>query len=182
MFSGDQRFGLYFEPISKRGGPNDDTLNVCEFETSWFSRSKFFIDALSLGFSDATVKKMLSPHGQVCYAGRKTHMIVGSNGSIYKCTEKLYDPLNNVGALDNEGRLVLDESKMRLWTTLEDRDSSACEACSLFPCCQGKKCPLVTITKNKPVCPMTREMYEDLVSCIGYGRGTRSHNRLVQGI
>lgn len=181
-FSGDQRFGLYFEPITKRGGPNDDTLDVCDTETNWSSRSKFFEDGLSLRFSDATVKKLLSPHGQVCYAARKTHMIVGSNGNIYKCSLKFNDPLNNVGTINRQGDLILDESKMRLWTTLEGRDSSACDSCSFFPSCQGKKCPLVTITQNKPACAMTKEMYENAVKCVAYGKGLCSCNDLVQGI
>jgi uncharacterized protein len=147
-FSGDPRFGLYFEPVARHGGPNDDKLNVCDAETGWSSRSRFFEEAMHLGFSDATVKKFLTPHGQVCYAARKNSMIVGSNGKIYKCSLRFDDPRNNVGILNSEGDLILDESKVRLWTTLENRDSTACESCSFFPCCQGKKCPLVTITQK----------------------------------
>ena len=58
---------------------------------------------------------------------------------------------------------------------------SDCDACSIYRCCQGRKCPLVTINKNKPTCRMTREMYETLVKIVAYGQGSVSKREIDSG-
>jgi len=170
-FAHDPRFGLHFEPITKRGGLNDSTLDVCDLQFAFSIRSKFFEKALTLGFSDLTVKKYLIPHGLVCYAARESSFIVGSDGAVYKCSLAFNDPRNRVGELTSDGQLLLDDAKVSMWTSLEGRDTSDCDSCSFYPCCQGRKCPYVTITKNKPACPITQGMYATLVRLVAFGQG-----------
>ncbi len=155
LFSHDPRFSLYFEPITKRGGPNDSALNVCSFQDTFSQMAKFFEKSLKHGFSDLNVKRFLSPHGVVCYAGKESAFIVGSDGALYKCSLDFDDPRNAVGKLTADGQFHLDRSKLSLWTTLDGRDTSDCDVCSIYPCCQGRKCPLVTIKQNKPPCPVS---------------------------
>jgi uncharacterized protein len=95
--------------------------------------------------------------------------IVGSNGAVYKCSLAFDDPRNAVGTLTADGQMLLDRAKSSLWTTLEGRDTTDCDACSFYPCCQGRKCPLVTIKQNKPTCPITAEMYTNLVQLVAFG-------------
>ncbi|MDH4135535.1 MAG: radical SAM protein [Anaerolineae bacterium] len=171
-FAHDPRFGLHFEPITKRGGPNDSTLDVCDLQLAFSLRARFFEEALTLGFSDLTVKKFLIPHGLVCYAAREPSFIVGSDGAVYKCSLAFNDSRNRVGALTSDGQLLLDDAKVSMWTSLEGRDTSDCDSCSFYPCCQGRKCPYVTITQNKPACPITQGMYATLVRLVAFGQGS----------
>jgi len=169
-FAGDPRFGLHYEPVTRRGGPADAELDICEPKAAFPIRSGYYRKSLALGFSDRNVKKHLMPHGSVCYAAREAALIVGSDGAVYKCSLVFDDPRNAVGTLRSDGQLVVNQAKMSLWTTLEGRDTSACDSCPLYPCCQGRKCPLLTIKQNRPSCPMTVEMYETLVKLVAFGK------------
>jgi len=168
-FGGDPRFGLYFEPVTKRGGPNDGALDVCLPHEAFSLSARFFAKGIALGFSDRTVKRCLSPHGMVCYASKEPGLIVGTDGAVYKCSLVFDDPDNAVGTLTPDGQLRVNPDKASMWTTLEGRDTSACDSCALYPCCQARKCPLVTIKQNKPPCPFNREMYEALVKLVAFG-------------
>ncbi len=168
-FANDARFGLHFEPITKRGGPNDSTLDVCKFESTFQISSGYFEKSLALGFSAFPVKKYLIPHGLVCYAAMEPSIIIDSRGNIYKCSLAFDDPRNAVGRLTAEGQLIIDHDKSLLWTSLEGRDTRLCNSCAVFPSCQGRQCPLYTIKYNKPSCPMTPDMHKALVTAVAFG-------------
>jgi uncharacterized protein len=168
-FAGDPRFSMYFEPVTKRGGPNDGDLDVCAPEQANALSARFFARAMALGFSDRNVKRFLQPHGMVCYAAKEPGVIVGYDGKVYKCSLVFDDPDNVVGSLTADGDLHLDSAKAAMWTTLQGRDTSACDACAFYASCQGRKCPLVTIKQNKPACPFNREMYETMVKLVASG-------------
>jgi len=166
LLAHDPRFGMHFEPVTKRGGPNDSILDVCTPHIASATRSRLFAKALALGFSDLNVKKFLIPHGLVCYAAREAAFIVATDGSVYKCSLAFDDPRNNVGTLSADGELLLDSAKSALWTSLDGQDTTECDHCSLYGCCQSRKCPLVAIKQHKPVCPVTNEVYATLVKLV----------------
>ena len=172
-FAEDPRFAMYFEPITKRGGANDDALDVCDPDEAFALTARFFARAAALGFSDRNVKRFLHPHGMVCYAAKEFGLIVGTDGKVYKCSLVFDDPDNTVGTLTADGDLHLDFGKASMWTTLQGRDTSACDSCALYASCQSRKCPLVTIKHNRPSCPLNREMYETLVKLVAFGGAKR---------
>ncbi len=175
LFARDPRFGLHFEPVTRRGGVNDAALCVYDPQASFALRSSLHERALDLGFSDLNAKTFLVPHGMVCYAAREWAFVVGTDGRVYKCSLAFTDPRNVVGRVTTDGHLLLDGTKASQWTSLEGRDARDCDDCPLYGCCQGRKCPLVTIKQNKPTCPITREMHATLVKAIAYGRGVSVH-------
>ena len=174
-FAEDPRFTMYFEPVTKRGGANDDALNVCDPNEARTLTARFFARASSLGFSNRNLKRFLRPHGMVCYAAKESGFIVGSDGKVYKCSLVFDDPDNAVGMLTADGDMHLDHGKASLWTTLQGRDISACNSCALYASCQSRKCPLVTIKHNRPPCPFNREMYETFVKLVAFGGTERDH-------
>jgi len=165
-FAGDSRFNLNFHPVGKWGGSNDSELNVCDANSAGFVRSELFKKSLQLGFSDAPIKRSLQSHGNVCYAGRETSIVVGTNGTIYKCTVAFDDLRNHVGKITRDGDMVIDQAKWDLWTKLEDKDTGKCGSCSFSPTCQSRGCPLVAINNKEPPCPMTKEEYESRVKLV----------------
>lgn len=166
LFSNDPRFALGFNNITKWGGPNDATLNVCDSVSASIHKTQFTVMSQICNFSDQLIKEMLMPHGNVCYAGRDSSIIVGSNGVIYKCTLAFDDPRNIVGNLTTDGQLQINQTLWDQWTKLNDKDTTWCGVCSFYPPCQGRKCPLVAMNQKRPVCPMTKEEYKTLVQLV----------------
>lgn len=170
FFARDNRFALSFESIGKWGGVNDGNLDVCNPELASPLILKFIQTSLFLGFSDKTLKSYLMPQGNVCYAAKESSIVVGSDGKIYKCTVAFNDSRNVVGQLYPDGEIAFDNNRLRLWTQLDNMDTSWCDRCSFYPSCQGRKCPLSSMKQNIPSCPMDKTKYEALIKLAVYGR------------
>lgn len=168
-FGNDPRFGLYFRPIGKYGGANDDNLRVCEPSYGRIAELELTEKYSEFGYLDKIIKRSLQPHGQVCYAGKESSIIIGADGTLYKCSVAFEDPKNHVGKLLEDGSLEIDESLWNLWVDNKDRIHSNCTSCTISPLCQGKYCPRDTIKDKKPVCPMTPLEYGHLVRLVAAG-------------
>jgi uncharacterized protein len=110
------------------------------------------------------------PHGNVCYAGKESSIVVRSDGKICKCTVALEDPRNHVGQLTKDGQLHIDQSIWNLWVKLDDKEDSKCGSCSFGAACQSRACPLIAINEKEPPCPMTKSQYESLVKLAAFGK------------
>lgn len=165
-FSNDPRFSLYFRPIGKLGGPNDDTIEVCEPKYAKLMEMELSEKYLQFGYVDKILRKSLQSHGQVCYAGKEDSVIVGADGTLYKCSVAFGEPRNQVGRIKVSGELDIDYSRWNLWVNNKETDMSKCTSCPVIPLCQGKYCPLYTIRNNTPVCPMTPEIYGRMVQLV----------------
>lgn len=166
LFAGDERFSVDFHPVGKWGGPHDGDLDVCDAESVEEVRLGHLRVALEAGFSAKPVKESLSPHGNVCYAGRANSIVVRSDGVVCKCTVAFEDPINHVGSITSDGDLVVDDARWALWTELDDKDAVTCRTCSFSPTCQGRACPLIAIKRNELVCPMTRSEFDARVRLV----------------
>jgi uncharacterized protein len=155
----DSRFSFDFHPIGKWGGPNDSVLSVCDAASAEEMKLQLTREALNYGFPARLMRQSLSPHNNVCYAGRQTSIVVGSDGKLYKCTVAFADPRNHVGRITEEGDLLVDEGLWNLWTQLDEKDTHKCSSCSFNPSCQSRACPLMAIIQRAPPCPMTETEY-----------------------
>jgi uncharacterized protein len=172
LLGNDPRFHLMFFAVQQWGGDNDNNVEVCDYDVADSAIRHFDTHSLEAGFSDAVVKEVLRPHGLVCYASRESMIIVGADGTIYKCSVHFSDPRNQVGHLTSNGELLLDSERWRLWVDPDGIDKSDCSNCHIFPVCQSKRCPYAAINENKPICAMSREKFENAVRLIaGGGRG-----------
>ncbi len=165
----DPRFKLHFHAIGRWGGPNDDELAVCGTHEVGRRREELVETAAQHGFAPKMVREHLRPHGSACYAGRKSSIVVGSDGAIYKCTVAFDDPVNRVGQILEDGHLSLDQEKWSLWTDLADKDTGKCGSCGFSPSCQSRGCPLVAIRDRRPPCPVSgREIDESVKSLVAW--------------
>jgi uncharacterized protein len=170
IFARDPRFRIAFHPVGSWGGPNDATLDLCDAESAEAARLAFTRTSLALGFRDEIVRERLLSHSNVCYAGKESSIVVGSDGTVYKCTVAFQDPRNQVGRLTKHGELLIDQARWDLWTTMTGKDDRKCGACSFSPTCQSRACPLAAMDKKEPPCPMTSSEYVEtvrLASCKG---------------
>jgi len=170
MFKNDIRFNLDFHPIGKWGGPNDSAFDICDEELARQSRLNLIKRTLTVGFSDQLVKDSLISHGTVCYAGKESSIVVGSDGTVYKCTVAFEDPRNQVGKLTKDGQLVIDQARWNLWVKFDDKNASKCTSCSFSPSCQSRSCPLAAINQKEPPCPFTKTEYESMVKLVAIRR------------
>jgi len=170
LFVGDDRFYLDFQAIGKWGGPNDNNLEICDSNSRWLKALELEEKALSYGFPNENVRRRLEPHGNSCYAGRSSSIVVRSDGTISKCTVALDDPRNLVGKLTNDGQLIIDESLWNLWVTTKDKEDSKCGSCSYSASCKSRACPLEAMRTGTPPCPINKTEYESLVKLAAFGK------------
>ena len=157
LFAGDERFHLDFQAIGKWGGPNDGELNVCEGGNASASKLKLYEAAIGHDFSMGSIKGFLSSHGAACYAGKKSSIVVGADGALYKCTVAFDDPRNKIGRITAEGELIVDPKLWNMWVGTEDKNIVKCGSCWFNASCQSRACPLVAMDdkKGEPPCPST---------------------------
>ncbi len=166
LFADDSRFSAYFRPIGKWGGPNDAKLDTCEFQEAADEKAKLILRNLDYGFANALVKSTLRSHGTVCYAAKESSIVVGADGTVYKCTLAFEDPQNQVGRLGEDGKLQIDEARWNLWVGTDGLDTSGCVKCPFLPSCQGKSCPKQAIEHKRAICPLTKAEYESMVKSV----------------
>jgi uncharacterized protein len=149
-FGGDSRLCVVPRPVGYWGGPNDgcfdtgdsgDMFDVMEMALRYGLRSAHFL------------KTAMQPHGSVCYAANPHSLVVGADGTLYKCTVALDDDRNHVGRLHPDGRVELDMDRFGLWVTQDEIGDPGCQKCFFRPACQGNACPWERIKKGEAPCP-----------------------------
>ncbi len=170
LLGNDPRFHLMFFAAQKWGGPNDGSVEVCDNEMAESAIRTFDARSLSMGFSDAMVKEVLRPHGLVCYASRESMIIVGADGTIYKCSVHFSDSRNCVGKLAPDGSINLDRPRWQLWVNPEGIDTSSCANCRIFPICQSRRCPYSAMNEGKPTCAVSAKHFEHAIRLIADSR------------
>lgn len=154
-FGADPRFSMYFVPIGKWGGSNDDDLSVCEGHSlidTYLHGKRLAIEA---GLRNALLVERMKPNSYVCYAAHPRSFVVGSNGDLYKCTVELdYHDRNIVGHLYEDGHMELDWRKMALWCETNGmEEGKKCYSCFFSPACHGAACPKDWLDEPECICP-----------------------------
>lgn len=95
-----------------------------------------------------------------CYAGKPNHYVVGSDGSVYKCTVALDLPENHIGRISESGDLLHSGDREDLWTSANSLTDVVCGKCAFHSSCMGIHCPLERIQTQSQPCP-THKVYID---------------------
>lgn len=114
----DSRFQLFFKAIDNLGGDNQDTIQILTSKKT----AKDLVKELTNHYSDKS--KNISKKGHyICYAGKPNSLGIRANGNINKCTVALDDDRNNIGKINPDGTLTLNNEKFSTWikgfTTLD---------------------------------------------------------------
>ncbi|KXY70739.1 radical SAM protein [Bacillus pacificus] len=157
LFGNDKRFSLYFYNIKKWGGDNDSNLEVCPDNLA-LSLAERTIDR---GMNSIPIKTMLQRNNS-CYASSPNSFVFGVDGTVYKCTIALYEDYNKVGYIDKNGKMILDDEKLKLWVSRGNEDSG-CKSCFFAPSCHGDSCPLVRIQTSKRPCPQPKKDIKEVI-------------------
>jgi uncharacterized protein len=109
-FSGDERFKVYFKSINNLGGSSAGEFIVFDYRKQ--QKVKESLESL------IAQKNMLHDGGgakYICYASRLNSFAIRANGNVNKCTVALGSDINNVGKITNEGKLDIDNKKIKHW-------------------------------------------------------------------
>lgn len=150
-FGDDSRFGLYIQQAADYGG----------------NKINNFYDQLLSSNHTLVLKKMkeygitlgrlshfneLNCEISTCYAAKENSYVIGSDGTIYKCTVHFDMPDNNVGNLDENGYMHLNDN-LRKWINPFYNAEKKCKGCFNRANCLPMKCPYAIITLNNLSCP-----------------------------
>lgn len=151
-FGPDPRFTLDFHAI---WDCNETASDDVELLTTNRDQAMTDLKLLALASNprDCLGFSALGPGARYCYAARANSLVIGSDGSLYKCTVAFDDPRNHVGRIETDGSIELDYDRFALWTSSDYRSDSNCQKCFYVPSCMGASCPLVRINTGKQPCP-----------------------------
>lgn len=167
IFQIDQRFKLFFRPIARWGGENDDCLPICDQRTVDQKIWEFSELAIDEGLPiSSIVAGSLQPTASVCYAAKPNSFIVASDGSLYKCTLAFGDDDNKIGSLNEDGTMLINYDKLAKWTTSGEETDEHCQACFFRPACQGNHCPYYRKTTGERPCSHEKRQIKKVLKLI----------------
>lgn len=145
-FGNDNRFKLFLHPVGNWGGEHIEEISSNSFTN--FSRI----------FGHLTQRKRLSAFltsayedhitSGLCYAAKRNNYVIGSDGTIYKCTVNLENEMNQVGNVQSNGTFDLDYKKLSQWVVPKNI-LSECQHCAFSKYCLDGRCPIHKIkSKN----------------------------------
>jgi uncharacterized protein len=102
-----------------------------------------------------------------CYAGkRNSYVVFPANCSsnkmwlpLQKCTVGLFDEINNIGYIDEYGKIRTTDN-MEKWVSNSPFRKDECKSCFFVLNCYGSSCPLNTLREGFVKCP--KEKYSEI--------------------
>ncbi|NJM19347.1 MAG: radical SAM protein [Richelia sp. RM2_1_2] len=111
-FGGDLRFQFHFKSVEQLGGENDEDIEALS------PIEKTEIEAYLKNFV-ADSRQIDSLNNQdnqyICYASKPNSLAIRANGRIAKCTVALDDERNDIGYIQEDGKLCLFQEKLKPW-------------------------------------------------------------------
>lgn len=109
-FLSDDRFSVNIHPVEALGGNDESTNLLPKAKQSEVLNSLNDIirpwNPISHDYFDESY---------ICYAAKPNSFAIRANGRLAKCTVALYDDRNDIGYLDTDGTIVIDNEKHRHW-------------------------------------------------------------------
>ncbi len=164
QFGSDPRFTINFYPIWNHGETASDDIVPLGKERSV---TDLRLLALSKNNRDCIGFNALGPGARYCYASKTNSLVIGSDGSLYKCTVAFDDPRNMIGKVHPDGTLEIDDDRFALWTGSDYRSDTSCQKCFYVPSCLGASCPLIRLETGQQPCPSDKTRINDTMRVYG---------------
>ncbi|CCY08045.1 arylsulfatase [Coprobacillus sp. CAG:698] len=155
-FGNDMRFSFYIQKASDWGGKQ-----VANFSNELIRTKnsgdvhKYVLKKLKehdIYLSNSSHYSELQCELNTCYAAKLGHLVIGSDGIIYKCTRNFELPENNVGQLDKNGHIIFNNNYSK-WINPLKTKSKKCEKCFNRASCLPMKCPYQNLISEENQCP-----------------------------
>lgn len=115
-FGSDPRFSTYFHKVSNLGGGTKDLMSYAEYG----EKVSLLTDKVKRLWSStndgiARSEQDLPALGYICYAARPNSLLVRADGRIGKCTVAFDDSRNDLGRINQDGTVSINNQKLALW-------------------------------------------------------------------
>lgn len=147
-FNDDRRFNFYIHMASDWGG---DRVHAFSGEMLSNNQYREILKAIlrhGIQINYTSHFSHLNYYGCICYACRKNSIVIGSDGTLYKCTGDFEFEKNKVGILVKNGSLQYNDYYMQ-WLGGIWKDEEKCENCFYSACCLSNNCPAIRIKELK---------------------------------
>ncbi len=124
-FPGEKRLTLFFRAVSPLGGENDRRFPFVE------RREQRVLEERLAETVAGRLRLRRRVEGGTCYACLPNALVIRADGTISKCTVALYDERNIIGRLHRDGRLEVDDARLRPWLEALVCGDPAARACPL---------------------------------------------------
>jgi uncharacterized protein len=108
-FINDSRFSVFIVPIGELGGKNDENLKVISEK----EKNEIVLKTKQQLYGKKINEIDESPY--ICYASKPNNLTIRADGTIGKCTVALNDKRNNLGKINSDGSLEINQSMFNLW-------------------------------------------------------------------
>lgn len=148
IFNRDSRFTFYFRPAGNWGGEKVNSIKDEILSENWMDLlfPKLIQSSYTLNY-DAYYNLLIGGGCSAC--GRNTY-VIGTNGTIYKCTKDLEADKNKIGLLTKNGDMEINYDKLTKW--IIKTPNKKCNTCIFMPTCGGVSCPLNSHNDNYEQC------------------------------
>lgn len=172
-FGRDDRFTFKFKTVDKLEGTNDKEIKKLKIDNANKMFEKLINSAYKLNYE--SYFDHLS--NGICRSGKRNNFVLGPDGTIYKCLVYFDKDENKVGYFDNNGNMIIDESKLSLWIN-NYSNVKECNNCSNSARCLGGKCVANRIFKNKVKCNFSNNHINNVVMLLAKTGGNKKIEEL----
>lgn len=109
-FGSSKMFSVFFKPVEKLGGGNDNNLNVISTKDQ-----PSIIRELKSKLKNVRCSNFEENDMSVCYAAKPNSLAIRSDGSLSKCTVALREQKNHIGKINSDGTLEINHQKLAPW-------------------------------------------------------------------
>lgn len=142
-FGNDKRFSLAFKAAGNLG-----TKDISAFEDNLLTNQQGGTHDIlkqlgllnSTDYNLNTALDVLTPMSSLCYASMRNSYVIGPDGAVYKCTVHFNEKINQIGYIDDNGNMVLNNYLHSRWYSKEFSPSPQCIECKFLPVCYGGGC------------------------------------------
>jgi uncharacterized protein len=148
-FRNDTRFQCYFRPAGDWGGSR-----VKSIKNELVSTFDELYDSLLHNIAKINVNAYIPLLKlNICNSANRNSFVLGSDGTVYKCTLFFNEDYNKIGRLGGRGKLEIDKYKLAKWISPMADASEKCHTCNIWSLCHNRNCPAKAFSKDK----ITRE-------------------------
>lgn len=140
-FHNDLRFMFYFRPVGDWGGERVKTLHGDMVGADGFSHVYRKVMESKYQLNCYMYYRLLADFGTMCTASRRNNYIIGSDGTIYKCTMLFDKEENQLGKIHRDGKFEVSQDKHAKWVTGVQNIKDSCKKCFFRPQCNMSSCP-----------------------------------------
>lgn len=133
-FGNDNRFHLYFRAIYPSDTMSNKNIDLCDLPDSIDVIDELMEMAVEKGIG-TFFWALPYPRPTYCDATLPNHLIIGADGSVWKCTVNMHKK-DLVGKLCEDGNIEYN-SRIHDWIRFSPDEDKICKECIFLPICQS---------------------------------------------